>query len=281
MKPGSEILVSCADRIVWVRVEGNGSSTNSKALKDFAKEMIHRGAREFIVDLCNCPMMDSTFMGTLAGISLWLGELGEGCLSVVNLNERNAESLRSLGLDQLFSVRVSALFQYRWKKTAPLGRRRCWKLTRPLSRLRLKISRNSRTSFSTSRKSCICRNSLPPNRRSSFWLSLRTSTDTSCILDIVQALSKIYTDAMTGKAFPGKVWIQFFSLHFLRLTSPEMGPAVKLKARRGHQRREIVDNTRVFFRRSRGLFAKRRIRTVGGRGTNPFGSCAAMRLPSR
>src|SRR6202162_4423919 len=38
MKPGSEILVSCADRIVWVRVEGNGSSTNSTALRDFAKD---------------------------------------------------------------------------------------------------------------------------------------------------------------------------------------------------------------------------------------------------
>ena len=50
--------------------------------------------------------MDSTFMGTLAGISLWLGE---SCLSVVNLNERNAESLCSLGLDQLFNVRVSAI----------------------------------------------------------------------------------------------------------------------------------------------------------------------------
>src|SRR5258707_9743385 len=109
MKPGSEILVSCADRIVWVRVEGNGSSTNSTALRDFAKEMIHRDAREFIVDLCNCPVMDSTFMGTLAGISLWLGEVGEGCLSVVNLNERNAGSLCSLGLDPLFNVRVSAI----------------------------------------------------------------------------------------------------------------------------------------------------------------------------
>src|SRR5258706_9946259 len=109
MKPGSEILVSCADRIVWVRVEGNGSSTNSTALRDFAKEMIHRGAREFIVDLCSCPMMDSTFMGTLAGISLWLGELGEGCLSFVNRNERNAESFCRLGLDQLFNLRVSAI----------------------------------------------------------------------------------------------------------------------------------------------------------------------------
>src|SRR5260370_15661818 len=109
MNPGSEILVSCADRIVWVRVEGNGSSTNSTALRDFAKEMIHRGAREFIVDLCNCPVMDSTFMGTLAGISLWLGELGERCLSVVNLNERKAESLCCFGVEQLFNVLVSPL----------------------------------------------------------------------------------------------------------------------------------------------------------------------------
>src|SRR5262245_43968253 len=109
MKAASQILVSCADRIVRIRVEGNGSSTNSTVLKDFAKEMIHRGAREFIVDLCNCPAMDSTFMGTLAGISLWLRELGEGCLSVVNLNKRNAESLSSLGLNQLSNVSVSAI----------------------------------------------------------------------------------------------------------------------------------------------------------------------------
>jgi len=69
MKAGSKILVSCVDRIVWIRVEGNGSSSDSTALKEFAREMIHRGAREFIVDLCNCAAMDSTFMGTLAGIS--------------------------------------------------------------------------------------------------------------------------------------------------------------------------------------------------------------------
>jgi anti-anti-sigma regulatory factor len=109
MNAESQILVSCADRMVWVRVVGNGSSTNSTGPKDFAKEMIHRGACEFIVDLCNCPTMDSMFMGALAGISLWLRELGEGCLSVVNLNRRNAESLCSLGLNQLSNVSVSAI----------------------------------------------------------------------------------------------------------------------------------------------------------------------------
>src|SRR5260221_7749690 len=124
MKPGSEILVSCADRIVWVRLEGNGSSTNSTALRDFAKEMIHRGAREFIVDLCNCPVMDSTFMGTLAGISLWLGGLGEGCLSFVNPNERNAESMGSVGVDQLFKVRVSAIKKDGQALSIPLEEKR-------------------------------------------------------------------------------------------------------------------------------------------------------------
>src|ERR1700726_4444682 len=125
MKPGSEILVSCADRIVWVRVEGNGSSTNSTALRDFAKEMSHRGAREFIVDLCNCPVMDSTFMGTLAAISLWLGELGERCLSVVNLNERNEESL-PLGFCGVRSGRSLSL--YTTSKCSKHCRRssRCW-----------------------------------------------------------------------------------------------------------------------------------------------------------
>ena len=105
----SKILVSRMDRIVLVRIQGKGSFENSTALKDFCKEMICRGAREFILDLSKCPMMDSTFMGTLAAISLWLCELGEDCLSVVNLNERNTESLLSLGLDQLLNVRVSAI----------------------------------------------------------------------------------------------------------------------------------------------------------------------------
>ena len=101
--------MSYAGRLVWVRVEGNGSSANSTALRKFAKEMIHRGAREFVVDLVNCQGMDSTFMGTLAGITFWLRELGEGSLSVVNLNQRNAETLSNLGLDHLFNVRVSSI----------------------------------------------------------------------------------------------------------------------------------------------------------------------------
>jgi len=100
----SSILVGLTNKIVWVRVEGKGSFLNSPGVKDFSKEMINRGHREFVVDLRNCPVMDSTFMGTLAGIALRLRELGQGHLHVVNLNERNHDLLSNLGLDQLFAI---------------------------------------------------------------------------------------------------------------------------------------------------------------------------------
>jgi len=54
---------------VWVRVEGKGSFLNSGNLKEFAQEMVNRGYREFVIDLEHCAMMDSTFMGTMAGVS--------------------------------------------------------------------------------------------------------------------------------------------------------------------------------------------------------------------
>ncbi len=104
MSTPSSILVGCSNKVVWVRVEGKGSFLNSSGLKEFAREMVNRGHREFVVDLRNCPVMDSTFMGTLAGIALRLREIGQGNLHVTNLNERNSDLLRNLGLDQLFAI---------------------------------------------------------------------------------------------------------------------------------------------------------------------------------
>src|SRR5690606_38128494 len=91
-------------KTVWIRVEGKGSFLNSTGLKEFAREMTNRGYREFVVDLKSCPVMDSTFMGTLAGISLRLKELGQGQLQVINLNDRNRDLLTNLGLDRLFTI---------------------------------------------------------------------------------------------------------------------------------------------------------------------------------
>ena len=66
------IQVGFNESTVWVRVSGRGSFQNSSPLKDFAKEMLSRGYKTFVIDLGECPVMDSTFMGTLAGIALKL-----------------------------------------------------------------------------------------------------------------------------------------------------------------------------------------------------------------
>lgn len=108
---------------VWVRVAGRGSFLNSGSLKEFAREMVNRGYREFVFDLQDCVMMDSTFMGTMAGMALRLKELGQGRLHVIHCGERSLELLSGLGLDQILDIRTNGA-------TAP----KCEELTEPSDR---------------------------------------------------------------------------------------------------------------------------------------------------
>jgi anti-sigma B factor antagonist len=103
----SSIQVGVLDQTVWIRVEGKGSFQNSTPLKEFAREMLGRGHRVFVVDLKDCPFMDSTFMGTLASIALKSSAEGTGGLHVINLNDRNKDLLCNLGLDQLMQLDAS------------------------------------------------------------------------------------------------------------------------------------------------------------------------------
>ena len=94
--------VGLADKVVWIRVDGRGTFQNSTGLKEFAAEMIRRGHREFVIDLQSCELMDSTFMGTLAGIAMRLGT--EGRLHVIRPNARCRQVLKNLGLDRIVAV---------------------------------------------------------------------------------------------------------------------------------------------------------------------------------
>ena len=100
----SSIQVGVRGPTVWVKVEGRGSFLNSGNLKEFAREMLDRGYREFVVDLADCAMMDSTFMGTMASVALRLKELGHGHLHIVHCGNRSQELLSGLGLDQIFDI---------------------------------------------------------------------------------------------------------------------------------------------------------------------------------
>lgn len=98
--------VGFAGPVAWVRVDGRGTFQNSTGLKEFATEMMRRGHLEFVIDLGSCELMDSTFMGTLAGIAMRLGK--EGKLHVTRPNARCRQVLKNLGLDRIISVEEEA-----------------------------------------------------------------------------------------------------------------------------------------------------------------------------
>lgn len=104
MTAPAPILVGRIGQLFWMRVEGKGSFQNSVQVKRCFQTMIEKGERHFVVDLERCPIMDSTFLGTLTGAALNLRESGEGEVSVLNANSRNQQLLTSLGLDHILEV---------------------------------------------------------------------------------------------------------------------------------------------------------------------------------
>ena len=88
----------------WVRVQGKGNFMSSPRLKEYVEGCLEsKKCTEVVMDLVTCPAMDSTFMGTLAGMASRLMER-EGRLMVVGLSERNRDSLVDLGLDAILEM---------------------------------------------------------------------------------------------------------------------------------------------------------------------------------
>lgn len=106
MNAVSSVQVGVAGAVAWIRVDGRGTFQNSAGLKDFAAEMKRRGLREFVIDLKDCELMDSTFLGTMAGIALGLRP--DGRLTVIRANPRNRGLMQNLGLDRIFAVEDTA-----------------------------------------------------------------------------------------------------------------------------------------------------------------------------
>ena len=98
------ILIGIFDGFSWIRCEGKGSFLNSPTLKAFGLERIAAGENCFVVDLAACTGMDSTFMGTLAGLATRLSAHSGAVLQIADAGERNRHSLEDLGLDFLIDI---------------------------------------------------------------------------------------------------------------------------------------------------------------------------------
>lgn len=104
MSAENSIFTSRESEFSWIRCEGKGSFFNSPALKKWADAEIDRGVSCLVIDLMACTGMDSTFMGTLAGLAMRLLKLSNGELQIAEPGNKNKRSLEDLGLGALMRI---------------------------------------------------------------------------------------------------------------------------------------------------------------------------------
>lgn len=108
MSQTASLLVAVVDPFVCVKIAGRANFTCSVDFKKLIAELSQRGYKQFLLDLSECILMDSTFLGVLAGIGLKFGQkngaVGDGCVELLNPNPRISELLESLGVVHLFRI---------------------------------------------------------------------------------------------------------------------------------------------------------------------------------
>lgn len=104
MTPYQPIVVGVFPGFSWIRCEGKGSFVNSTDVKAFGDERIAAGEKLLVVDLGSCTGMDSTFMGTMAGLAARISAKSGGALQVADSGNKNRQSLEDLGLDFMMDI---------------------------------------------------------------------------------------------------------------------------------------------------------------------------------
>ncbi|MBM3845269.1 MAG: STAS domain-containing protein [Verrucomicrobia bacterium] len=96
------------DEVVWVKISGRANcmvGTDFLALVNGFREL---GRKQFSLDLRDCVVMDSSFLGTLAWLEqdLGTGALKHGTYAILlaHPNGRVTDLIRSLGLDEFFKL---------------------------------------------------------------------------------------------------------------------------------------------------------------------------------
>ena len=91
-----------------VKIIGRANFSSSIDFKSLISQLRQKGYRYFVLELSECLLMDSTFLGMLAGFGLKLGgpqPLEEDkAIELVNPIPRVEELLESLGVIHLFKV---------------------------------------------------------------------------------------------------------------------------------------------------------------------------------
>jgi anti-anti-sigma regulatory factor len=110
--PPAKMLVLTGKNSVCVKITGRANFTFGPDFKTLVSELNQKGYGHFVIDLSECALMDSTFLGVLAGFGLKMGQANAADkrgIELLNPNSRIMELLENLGALPLFKITTGAL----------------------------------------------------------------------------------------------------------------------------------------------------------------------------
>ena len=104
----ARLLVLVGEKFSCIKIIGRANFTSSLDFKTLVNELQQKGYNYFVLELSECMLMDSPFLGVLAGFGLKMngGEMracGRG-IELLNPNPRITELLENLGVLHLFKL---------------------------------------------------------------------------------------------------------------------------------------------------------------------------------
>jgi len=104
----ASMSVLVGDQFACVKIVGRANFSSSIDFRTLLNELRQKGYSYFVLDLSGCSLMDSTFLGVLAGFGLKMvsseNEQTEPAIELLNPNARIVDLLESLGVLHLFKV---------------------------------------------------------------------------------------------------------------------------------------------------------------------------------
>jgi len=104
----AKMLVLVGERFACIKIAGRANFSTSIDFKTLVNELRQKGYNYFVLDLTECTLMDSTFLGVLAGFGLTMSTTPKGAcypaIELLNPNARITELLENLGVLHLFKL---------------------------------------------------------------------------------------------------------------------------------------------------------------------------------
>ncbi len=116
----TKILVAVVDASVLIQIRGKANFSASVGFKTVVQELRQKGFTQFALDLAECPLMDSTFIGVLAGqrLNMDSASSSKSCIKLFNASQRIQEALDNMGIAHFFEFCSGVLGGTNYVETA-------------------------------------------------------------------------------------------------------------------------------------------------------------------